>query len=632
MIQHCINVFLTWLVLDLYYYGSACRVFWNNEKVSTKMHLVLQILCSFLFATGFLFTLIDLRTKYDRSFRYFGLSLIFLASLAAIDLWIFPRLETGREHLFWQRVYHAVACLFIPYSLSYLYLITKRRGSQVPRYFLFATLAVMPLIFTDWMLTLRDGKVAPAFLYFALFFPYGVVYGAMTNVILIQGLKAVKAAAVNQRKILWFHLIGFALLSTGGVLDMLGVVNPDTQLFPSYKFLGMIAFGLMASMIFTERFLLILHERQTTFDKLESAYRDLEQVNALKQLGESTAIINHEIKNYMFMIAGNAQLLQEVEHLSNKGDAIVKNIVSSVERLTAFSDDILKLSRTQILKERHPINVTQLIKGLIARHYPENMSRFTLVGMDRDHFLFGDWGKLEQVFVNLFNNCLEAGGGLPVDIKVRVTAERSLLMLSIEDNGLGCDKEQLDRLFQAFYTTKKSAGGTGLGMSISRTIVEGHGGKISAYSKNLARKGEHGLKLIMTFPTYEQNMAEEAGRKHPIVVIKEGMDNLPDLIRVFQNVKVSPFIVQDIQDLKDSEYPSESLIILVSAKTMASRFQALAGYPCLCMVSHHEKNLYILDHARGNRPEFFSEEYVVSRLLRKSPQRTRLRERQFHLA
>ncbi|MEO6097625.1 MAG: HAMP domain-containing sensor histidine kinase [Fibrobacteria bacterium] len=593
------------------------------------MLLVLQILCSFLFATGFLFTLIDLRTKYDRSFRYFGLSLIFLASLAAIDMWVFPRLGSDREHLFWQRVYHAVACLFIPYSLSYLYLITKRRGSQVPRYFLFATLAIMPFLFTDWMLTLRDGKVTPAVLYFALFFPYGVVYGAMTNIILIQGLKS---AAANQRKILWFHLIGFALLSTGGVLDMLGVVNPATQLFPSYKFLGMIAYGLMASMIFTERFLHILQERQTTFDKLESAYRDMEQVNALKQLGESTAIINHEIRNYMFMIAGNAQLLQEAEHLSNKGNAIVKNILSSVERLTAFSDDILKLSRTQVLKERHPINVTELIKGLIARHYPEYQSRFTLVGMDREHFLFGDWGKLEQVFINLFNNSIEAGGGLSVNIKVKVTTERGLLMLSIEDNGLGCDKAQLDRLFQAFYTTKKASGGTGLGMSISRTIVESHGGKISAYSKNLARKGEHGMKLIMTFPTYEQNMAEEAGRKHPIVLIKEGMDNLPDLIRVFQNVKVSPYIVQDIEDLKDSEYPPDSLTILVSAKTMASRFKTLAAYPCLCMVSHHEKNLYILDHARGNRPELFSEEYVVSRLLRKSSQRVRLRERQFHLA
>ena len=78
--------------------------------------------------------------------------------------------------------------------------------------------------------------------------------------------------------------------------------------------------------------------------------------------------------------------------------------------------------------------------------------------------------------------------------------------------------------------------------------------------------------------------------------------------------------------------PPESVTVLVSAKTMASRFKQLSAYPCLCLVSHHEKNLYILDHGRGNRPEIFSEEYVVSRLLRKGNARTRLRERQFHLA
>ena len=48
----------------------------------------------------------------------------------------------------------------------------------------------------------------------------------------------------------------------------------------------------------------------------------------------------------------------------------------------------------------------------------------------------------------------------------------------------------------------------------------------------------------MSFPVYAQNMTEEAQRKHPIVLVKEGMDNLPDIIRVFQNVKVNPYIVQ----------------------------------------------------------------------------------------
>ena len=107
------------------------------------------------------------------------------------------------------------------------------------------------------------------------------------------------------------------------------------------------------------------------------------------------------------------------------------------------------------------------------------------------------------------------------------------------------------------------------------------------------------------------------------------MDNLPDIIRVFQNVKVNPYIVQTAAELDDVDFPPEAVTVLVSAKTMASSFAVLSAYPRLCLVSHHEGNLYVLDHGRGNRPEVFSEEYVVSRLVRRAmPRRIRLRERQ----
>jgi hypothetical protein len=80
----------------------------------------------------------------------------------------------------------------------------------------------------------------------------------------------------------------------------------------------------------------------------------------------------------------------------------------------------------------------------------------------------------------------------------------------------------------------------------------------------------------------------------------------------------------------NSESAPESVTVLVSAKTMAAHFTSLAVYPQLCLVSHHERNLYVLDHGRGKRPEVFSEEYVVGRLLRRQTRRMRQRERQDH--
>ena len=592
--------------------------------------LLLQIVCSSLIAVGFLFLLIDLRTKFDKSFRYFGIALLLLCAMTGIDLWIIPGVASPAEALYWNRVMYIVGCSF---SLFYFWYMSEMTESVNVRYIRAIGLMAFALclaFFSDRMLILRDGKVHSGPLYYILFLPYMSFCLFSANLIIIGRLRKAQPA---ERRILGFHLAGFLVLFTCGVLDISVNLLMDSPMRISFNTLGAMAFGIAATLIFAERFLILLKDRDATFAKLENAYRDLEQVNALKQLGESTAIINHEIKNYMFMIAGNAQLLEEVERLSEKGRGIVRNIVTSVERLTGFSDDILKLSRTQILKEKHPVNLTELIKNVIARHCQDGKARFNLAGMDKEHFLFGDWGKLEQVFVNVFNNCREAVAeeGRKVDVKVKLATERGFLLVSVEDNGSGCSEAELEGLFNAFFTTKKSMGGTGLGMSISRTIVESHGGRISAYSKNLAGRGEHGLTLIMTFPLYAQNMAEESRRKHPIVVVKEGMDNLPELIRIFQNVKVNPYFIQDVQELNEAEFPPDSMSVMVSAKTMASRFTTLAAYPWLFLASHHERNLYVLDHGRGSRPQVFSEEYVVSRLLRKSAHRPRIRERQHHL-
>jgi signal transduction histidine kinase len=570
---------------------------------------------------------LELRTRFDRSFRFFGVSLILLCAMTAIDIWIIPNASSLPKLIFWQRTYHSIACIFIPFSLWYLCILTSSRYIKIVP-FLITISSVMAAAFQGGlMIVARDGRVETNLGYNIVFLPFVVFYVFSANYVILQ---RINKCAAPEKRILRFHLAGFAILILGGLLDigiMMGLVK---QVITSFTVLGVLAFGIMASLIFAERFLMILRDRQATFEKLESAYRDLEQVNALKQLGESTAIINHEIKNYMFMISGNAQILAEMEALSAKGREIVKNIVTSVERLTDFSDDILKLSRNEVIREKHPVNLSEVIKGSIDKHFPARRAAFTVTGLDRDRFMFGDWGKLEQVFVNIFSNSFEAAKDEPIEVKVKLTATETLLLASIEDNGVGCDKEQLENLFKAFYTTKKNKGGTGLGMSITRTIVENHGGRISAYSKNLAQKGGHGLKLIITFPVYAERIAEESRRKHPVVIVKDGMENMSDLIRVFRNIRVTPSIVATVEELNDPDFAPEAMSVMVSAKTMAAHFTRLAAYPRLCLVSHHERNPYVLDHGRGNRPEMFSEEYVLTRMLRRNVPRVRMRERQHH--
>ena len=77
---------------------------------------------------------------------------------------------------------------------------------------------------------------------------------------------------------------------------------------------------------------------------------------------------------------------------------------------------------------------------------------------------------------------------------------KEAVVVSVEDNGAGCDRETAKRLFTPFFTTKKDQHGAGLGLAVSKNIVESHGGSISAQLKNLSESGTGGLIVTVTLP------------------------------------------------------------------------------------------------------------------------------------
>ena len=101
---------------------------------------------------------------------------------------------------------------------------------------------------------------------------------------------------------------------------------------------------------------------------------------------------------------------------------------------------------------------------------------------------------MQQVLVNLVNNAIDA---CPADGAIRLRtcndSERSVVEITIEDNGAGIPPEHLKKIFDPFFTTKQ--GGTGLGLSISYRIVRDHGGEISVQSE----KGQ-GTRFAVTLP------------------------------------------------------------------------------------------------------------------------------------
>src|SRR5689334_16166536 len=120
----------------------------------------------------------------------------------------------------------------------------------------------------------------------------------------------------------------------------------------------------------------------------------------------------------------------------------------------------------------------------------------------------GDGGKLEQVFLNLLKNAIEADAE---EVQVRFRVFCGHLIVALDDNGHGCGASDLARIAEPFFSGKAGRGGSGLGCSIAEAILRSHGATLRAYSKNLLRDGSSGLVLNLVFPLAEGSDPSPAG-------------------------------------------------------------------------------------------------------------------------
>jgi signal transduction histidine kinase len=138
--------------------------------------------------------------------------------------------------------------------------------------------------------------------------------------------------------------------------------------------------------------------------------------------------------------------------------------------------------------EMEPVDLGLLISRLVERLRPRLSAANIQYHLKPDHntpLIMGNPRALEQVFNNLFNNAIQAmeanGGILAVKIQpAETTGKRQYALVIVADNGPGIPKENLDRIFQPFFTTKSN--GTGLGLAITRRIVTAHKGIIQCNS------------------------------------------------------------------------------------------------------------------------------------------------------
>ena len=222
----------------------------------------------------------------------------------------------------------------------------------------------------------------------------------------------------------------------------------------------------------------------------------VERINKMaKELGSREALrqefisnVSHEFQSPLTSLIGYATLLQQ-EPLSREAQSYVEIIQWESHRLSKLSDNLLYLSALEIQEamERENFSLSVQIERVLLLLEPKWLEKNIRLKLDLPKTDFcGNEGLLSQVWVNLLANAIKF---TPPDgeIQVRIHQEGSAVNCEIRDTGIGIDPVDLPRIFERFYKADKSRtradGGNGLGLAISKKIVELHGGTISVQSK-----------------------------------------------------------------------------------------------------------------------------------------------------
>jgi signal transduction histidine kinase len=245
-------------------------------------------------------------------------------------------------------------------------------------------------------------------------------------------------------------------------------------------------------------------KNQSAMTALHEAQTDLAHANRVTVMGELTAAIVHEVNQPIAGVVANAEaakrwLVAEPADLLEARQAL-ESIVEDGKRTSEIVNRVRALGR-KTPPRRELLDINQVIAEVIALTRTQlqrnDVVLLSELSVDGGPFL-GDQVQMQQVILNLFLNAVEAmaavGGRRELRISTAQQAPESML-IAVTDTGPGPGLEDLNRLFDAFYTTK--SGGMGMGLAICRTIVEGHGGRIWA-----SRNEGAGTTFQFTLPRY----------------------------------------------------------------------------------------------------------------------------------
>ncbi len=248
-----------------------------------------------------------------------------------------------------------------------------------------------------------------------------------------------------------------------------------------------------------------LKERLDVERKLIETQEKLLHSEKLAAMGRLTSQIAHELNNPLYGIMNTLELLKTEVSPQSKRRKVLDMALSETERLTELLRKMLSFSKPDE-EERQPTDINTILDEillLVGKQLRENSIRISSSFADALGEVYASRNQLRQVFLNMINNARDAmpdGGTLTV----KTLTKGDNIYIEITDTGIGIREENMERIFDAFFTTKDSIKDVGLGLSVCYGFIKEHGGDLRVSSK-----WGSGTTFTITLPIYKEGVHEK---------------------------------------------------------------------------------------------------------------------------
>jgi two-component system, NtrC family, sensor histidine kinase HydH len=234
-------------------------------------------------------------------------------------------------------------------------------------------------------------------------------------------------------------------------------------------------------------------------EDLKESFEHLKRADRLAAIGNLSAGLAHEVRNPLASIEGAAGILERGKIDEEQRLEFLGIIKKECRRLNRLLGNLLDFARPRP-PQRQRIGVESLLDSVINLVAPAAESSAIRLRKDLSSpglMLDGDGEQLKQVFLNLLLNAIQAmpGGG---EIRLAARVEKADLLIAVIDQGSGIAPEDLDKMFNPFFTTKEN--GTGLGLAVAHQIITQHGGLLQARNNH-----DRGMTFEIQLPRIQES-------------------------------------------------------------------------------------------------------------------------------